>query len=169
MFYRSKDSVAAFFVCLLSALTSVAQPKPPAPDEVIMEKVREMDIKYTVSESGLIRFTFGVEQNRTQLVIVTGKVNNYLSSDYMTVLTRVARIDKGQFENKVAFDLLKKNWNYTAWFWQIREDETDGKVNVYLGSSVPVNTPAVKFYLILSTMAKEADTIEKLLTSTDEF
>jgi hypothetical protein len=166
---QSTLSVAGFLACLLLGQISLAQPAPQAPDEAILGKVREMDIKYTISDSGLIKFTFGVEQSRTQLVFMTGKVSNHLSTDYMNVLTRVMQVPRSEFSSRTAFDLLKKNWNYSTWFWQIKEEESDGKVYVYLGSAVPVTIPAVKLYRILSSMAQEADTTERLLTSKDEF
>ncbi|MBU1819989.1 MAG: hypothetical protein KKG00_00565, partial [Bacteroidetes bacterium] len=123
---------------LLSVQFSIAQTSGSGVDEVIMEKVRETELKHRISESGVITFTFSVEEDRTQAVLLFGKVNTSFSTDYMTIISRVLLVDKSRFDNRVAFDLLKKNWNYTNWSWQIKEEESTGKVYVYLGTSVPV-------------------------------
>ncbi len=158
-------------VCLFGLLPvqfSIAQTSGSGVDEVIIEKVRETELKHRISESGVITFTFSVEEDRTQAVLLFGKVNTSFSTDYMTIISRVLLVDKSRFDNRVAFDLLKKNWNYTNWSWQIKEEESTGKVYVYLGTSVPVNTAAVKLYRILNNLAQEADRIEKQLTENED-
>jgi len=151
---------------LLMITATSAQPSEAAAR--IKAKVEEMGLKFVVSETGNYKFTFGLENDRSQLVFIRKEPSTYLDVDYVWVYAPVMEYaTPDQFPKQTLIDLMAKNGTYKLGWFELVNDKTSS--TVYFSNKIPLSATAVRLYSLLMDTARGADKAELTYTAKDQF
>ncbi|GAB3951991.1 hypothetical protein GCM10028805_33080 [Spirosoma harenae] len=153
---------------MLVAITAKAQNSDTESEQKLKAKVQEMGLNFSVSDNGNFKFTFGLEKDRTQLVVIRKKLMSYLGTDYIQVYSPTMRYaTKEQIPRQALLDMMTKNGMYKLGGFELVSDETTNAF--YLSYKLPLTSTAVNLYSLMKDIAQDADKTEQMYTSADDY
>jgi len=157
-------------ISILSFFVLFAQEKE---DQFYSLKVKklldEIDLNYSITKYNNFKIELLIEekpQRRTQNVYVYSKTENYDGYETREIVSRSLSIPKSEAKSIIFFELLKENGKLKTGSWSIIESDSSPDVYIILFTvKVSTNILAEDLFSVISFVAREADSIEKLYTS----
>jgi hypothetical protein len=156
-----------FFIIIFLNINSLVNAQDKQPEDIIKAKVNETGLKHSITSLGYVKFQFTLNNDRSQVVTIRDKTIEHPTGKYFELIAYSIKIETKINIEKIAIELLKKNWSYKNFSWQLYESE--GNYYFVLGAKVHTNTTSVGLYRTLQEIAEEADLIESKFTQKDEF
>lgn len=154
-------------VLLSSVNTLVAQIGDPDSDPRVKTILNQLDLNYSIAESGDFKVIFDMNNGRTQMVIIHSSTYKYEGMEIREIVSNAAMtMNKSDFTQSVLFNLLELNQTYKLGAWQIHGGEPPYLLQ--FGIRISANSTKTVLDDAIRLAAKMGDEMEQLLTDGDD-
>lgn len=134
----------------------------------IKQKIEATGFSYKLTEKGDYYLTIKRESGRTQLVVVSGKIQTFKDMELREIWSPMKQItSKSDLGSTNGLLLLERNETLKLGAWQIAGENAPFMVN--LSITVAASMASHDLKKIIEAIAEEADTCEKEVTQKDEY
>lgn len=153
----------AFLIAVLALAAMGASAQSLAGD--LKNLIDATGLKYQVTKAGNVAVTYNLDDERSQVVYITGK-----SSKVGNLIVREVWSNAGYYPGDVDADtlvaLLTAGADEALGAWNLEEDE--GDYLAYYSTSIPMTLAAADLAEVLEYVAAVADALEVTLSDADD-